>query len=153
MSKNPLYNICEVTLIYRNKVKAKERPKITSTKSAYEILAEVWDKNRIELIEQFKIILLDTSNRCLGVSDIATGGVNWCAADSKIIFATALKAKATSLILSHNHPSGNLQPSNEDLKLTHKLVEGGKLLDIRVIDHLIVTNDDYFSMSENGLMP
>ncbi len=70
----------------------------------------------------------------------------------RVIFATALKATATSVIVSHNHPSGNLQPSSEDIRLTKKLKEAGKLLEIEVHDHLIVTENSFYSMAEEGLM-
>jgi DNA repair protein RadC len=148
-----LFSITEVELIYRNKRKSHERPKVKTSTDAYELLINAWDMNRIELLEEFKILLLDRNSSCLGLSNISTGGVSACLVDPKIIFSTALKAKASAMILAHNHPSGNLAPSSNDFDLTRKLKEGGKLLEISVLDHLIVTNHGYFSMADEGEMP
>lgn len=148
-----LFSVTEVELVYRNKVNPCDRPKLTSSQHVYDVLLSAWDQNKIELMEQFSILLLDRSNHCLGVSLISTGGVSACAIDPKIIFATALKGRASALILAHNHPSGNLNPSPEDKRLTQKLVEGGKVLDISVLDHLIITPRGFRSFADEGLMP
>lgn len=143
----------EVELIYRNKVKYKDRPKVHSPDDAHAILRAAWDENKIEFQEQFRIILLDQSSSCIGVSCIGAGGISNCLVDPKIVFATALKSRASSLILSHNHPSGNLKPSQADIRLTEKLFRAGQLLDINVADHLILSADGYISMATEGLMP
>jgi DNA repair protein RadC len=148
-----LFTITEVALIYRNKVKPTDRRQIKTAADAYKILLATWDMNKIELVEEFKIVLLDRRSACLGVSSIASGGVNQCAIDAKLIFATALKALACRMILAHNHPSGSLQPSQADIKLTEQLVMGGKILSIDVLDHLIVTPHGYTSFADEGLMP
>ena len=148
-----LFQVNEIEIIYRNKIPYQDRIQITQSATAYEVLRQSFDANRIELVEQFKILLLDQKNNCLCLSDISTGGMAACIADPKIIFATALKAKAVGIILAHNHPSGNLQASSADLTLTRKLVEGGKLLDIAVLDHLIITPHNYLSLADEGLMP
>lgn len=153
LSLQHLFKVNEVEIIYRNTTPYQDRIQIKSSATAYEILRATWDENRLELVEQFKILLLDQKNNCLGVSDISTGSMSACLADPKVIFATALKARASSLILAHNHPSGNLQPSEADKVLTRKLKEGGKLLDIAVLDHLIVTPHNYCSFADDGLMP
>jgi DNA repair protein RadC len=148
-----LYSINEVELIYRSKTRAVDRPQITKSKDAYSLLLQSWDMNKIDLLEEFKIILLDRKSSCIGVSNIATGGITGCVVDPKIIFATALKARATGIVLAHNHPSGNLKPSEEDLKMTKKLQSGGKILDISILDHLIVTSESYSSLADEGLIP
>ena len=148
-----LYRVNEVEIVYKNRIPFEDRIQITSSSTAYDILRQSWDDNRIELVEQFKILLLDRRHTCLGVSDIATGGITGCLVDPRIIFATALKTRASSLILAHNHPSGTLKPSEADLDLTRKLMQGGKLLEISVIDHLIVTPHRYCSLADDGLMP
>jgi len=151
LSRQSLFSVSEIELVYRNKVSPIDRPKIKSAASAYDILVHAWDMNKIELVEQFMILLLDRSNACLGVSHISTGGISACLADPKIIFGTALKARASGIILAHNHPSLNLRPSEEDLNVTRRLYEGSKLLDINVLDHLIVTPHKYYSFMEEGL--
>lgn len=90
---------------------------------------------------------------CLGISEIGIGGISSCVADPRPIFATALKGKASKIILAHNHPSGSLEPSKADKDITLKAVNGGKLLDIAVLDHLIITSGSYKSFADNGLMP
>ena len=148
-----LYTVNEIEIVYKNKIPYQDRIQITQSGTAYEILRQCWDENRIELVEQFKILLLDRRHHCLGVSDIATGGITGCVVDPRIVFATALKTKASGLILAHNHPSGNLKPSQADIALTRKLLEGGRLLEISVLDHLIVTPQKYCSFADDGFMP
>lgn len=148
-----LYKVTEVELIYRGKTRASDRPRVTSSREAYEILKGTWDQNRIELLEQFKILLLDRRHACIALSEIATGGVAGCVADPKIIFATALKARASGIILAHNHPSGNLMPSTADMDLTKRLVRAGKFLETQVLDHLVLTKEDYYSFADEGVMP
>lgn len=147
------FKVTEVQITYRNKVPLKDRVKVTHSGAAHELLRKSWNENKIELVEQFKILLLDQQNNCLGISEIGTGGLAGCMADPRLIFAMALKGKASSLILAHNHPSGNLTPSEADLQLTRKLRDGGRLLDIAVLDHLILTPESYRSLADEGLMP
>lgn len=146
-----LFSVTEIDIVYRNRIKPTDRPKVSSASRAYDVLMNAWDMNKIELVEQFNILLLDRGNSCLGISNISTGGVSACFVDPKIVFATALKARASGLILAHNHPSGNLKPSEADIQLTRKLREGGKLLDLSVWDHLIVTPTSYYSFADDGL--
>jgi DNA repair protein RadC len=150
IDKASLFSVSEVELIYRNKINPNDRPRVTEVRHAYDILLSAWDMNKIELIEQFHILLLDRGNKCLGISKISTGGISACLVDPKIVFATALKAKASGLIMAHNHPSGSLTPSTADIDLTKKLREGAKLLDLNVMDHLIVTPRDYYSFASDG---
>lgn len=148
-----LYTVNEIEIVYKNKIPYQDRIQVQSSSTAYEILRQCWDENRIELVEQFKILLLDRRHTCLGVSEIATGGITGCVVDPRIVFATALKTRASGLILAHNHPSGNLKPSESDISLTRRLLHGGKLLDISVLDHLIITPHQYYSFADEGLMP
>lgn len=148
-----LFSVTEIELVYRNKLKASDRPKIRTSKDAYDLFMRSWDLNKIELVEQFKVILLDRRNASLGVPTISTGGITGCVVDARIVFAAALKARATGVILCHNHPSGNLQPSEADLELTSRLFHGGKLLDISVLDHLILTNEGFTSCADEGFRP
>jgi len=90
------------------------------------------------LIEQFKVILLNRANKVLGIFDVSTGGSTATVAEPKIIFVAAIKANACGIIVAHNHPSGNLSASHSDIQLTRKLKDGGKLLEIPVVDHLMI---------------
>lgn len=143
--------IAEIELVYKTNVPPSKRPVIQTSKSAYELLLSSWDKDKIEFVEQFKVILLNRSNRVLGISTISTGNVSGTIADPKLIFVTALKANACGIILAHNHPSGNTKPSKADELLTAKIKSGASFLDINVMDHIIVTTEGYYSFADEGM--
>lgn len=151
-SQISLFQVAEINVSYKPKFKSSERPKVNSSKEVYEVLYNNWDMSRIELQEQFKILLLNRANRVLGIYEVSTGGTSGTVADPKLIFSTALKSCAASIILSHNHPSGNLKPSQADINLTKKIKAGGELLDIAVLDHVIVTPEGYYSFADEGLL-
>ena len=152
MVQSELFNVAEVEITYSPKFKVSERPQINSSKQAYQILIQQWDKGKIELIEEFKILLLNRRNRVLGIVHISSGGFSGTIADPKVIFSAALKASASGIILCHCHPSGELDPSREDIALTNKLSNGGALLDLKILDHLIVSKDSFYSFTDEGLM-
>jgi len=108
--------------------------------------------DKIELLEEFKILLLNRRNRVLGLMDISQAGLSGTVANPKVIFAAALKCCASGIILAHNHPSGELDPSREDTALTNKIKAGAELLDLKVLDHLIISKDRYYSFADEGLM-
>jgi len=147
-----LSKVAEVKLTYRSKVKPSERPQVTSSSDSYRILQQTWDTGKMEFVEQFKVLLLNRANRVLGVYELSTGGVAGTVADPKLVFVAALKACASAIILSHNHPSGNLKPSVADLALTRKMKQAGEVLDITVLDHIILTSESYYSLADEGLI-
>jgi DNA repair protein RadC len=127
-----------------------QRKSIRSSKEAFEsVYALASDLS----YEKFWIILLDQAQQILRIVEISEGGITGTVADPKKIFRLALETGATNLILCHNHPSGQLKPSQADTHLTQKIFSEGKLLDINVLDHIIVGRDDYFSFADNGIMP
>jgi DNA repair protein RadC len=148
---HPLYNVAEIEIHYRSSIDPYDKVYLGQSEHANTLLRGTWDDNKICLLEQFKILLIDVSGHCFGISEIATGGKTHCVVDPRIIFSTALKANASNIILAHNHPSGNLTPSSADIKMTNELVQAGKLLEINVFDHLIITDKDYYSFADNGL--
>lgn len=152
--KETLGYVAEIKISYSNKISSKERPKITQSDDAIKIFHETWEEGTIGLYETFKILLLNRVNKVLGVFTVSKGGISGTIVDSKIIFATALKAAACSIILCHNHPSGNLKPSQQDNIITKKLVDGGRLLDIQVLDHLIISDDfnEFWSFADKNMM-
>lgn len=152
MTKDILNQISEIKLTYTRKVKADDRPQVKSSQDAYQLFRENWDDLTINLFEEFKIMLLDRNNRCMGIVPISKGGVSGTIVDPKLVFAAALKARACSIILGHNHPSGNKTPSQADKVLTQKLVNGGKLLDLSILDHIIVTEEAYTSFADLRLI-
>jgi DNA repair protein RadC len=126
-----------------------ERKRIQSSKDAYELLqAFISDSN----YEQFVAILLNRSNQIIKVAAISDGGVSGTVVDPKRLFKIALEANASSVIVGHNHPSGNVVPSSQDIALTTKLKNAGNFLDIAVLDHLIVGDEKYFSFADEGKM-
>jgi DNA repair protein RadC len=117
-----------------------------------ELFKRYWDKNKIDFIEEFKLMLLNRANRVLGIIDVSKGGVSGTVADPKVIFAAALTRNSCSIIISHNHPSGSLKPSRQDEEITQKIKNGGLFLDIKLQDHIIVTSESYFSFADEGLL-
>ncbi len=150
--KNTLNLISEIKLTYTRKVKASDRPKVNSSQEAYNLFRNNWDNMTINLQEEFKIMLLDRNNACIGIVPISIGGVSGTVVDAKLVFAAALKARACALILGHNHPSGNLKASPADRSLTNRLAEAGGLLEIPVLDHIILSNEGYLSFADKGFV-
>jgi DNA repair protein RadC len=150
--ENKLYQVAEIQLTYKSNVKPSQRPRITGSKDAFNILKENWDHGKIELVEQFKALFMNRANKVLGILDVSTGGVTGTVADPRVIFAAAIKAGACGFIVAHNHPSGNLLASQSDIELTKRLKEGGKILEIQLLDHVIVTTEGYFSFADEGLI-
>ncbi len=144
--------VAEVELIYKSKVKASERPKITCSKDAYEIFLKHWDADKLEFVEEFKVILINRANKVLGICSLSIGNVAGTIADPKQVFTAALKANASYVVVCHNHPSGNLKPSHADEVLTHKMREAGRFLDLPLLDHLIIAAEGYFSFADEGLI-
>ena len=102
--------------------------------------------------EEFHVLLLSRSNKVIKREFISRGGVSGTVVDPKIIFKVALEHLASSIILCHNHPSGNLRPSDQDISLTKKLKEAGNLLEIPILDHVIISDSGYFSFADEGMM-
>lgn len=144
--------VAEVELVYKTTVKASERPLIKSSADSYKLLLDIWDGNKIEMQEEFKVLFLNRGNRVIGVYDASTGGICGTVADPRLILAAALKSLAVNLILAHNHPSGNLKPSRADEELTSKINEAAKFHDIKVLDHIILTPQQYYSFADEGLL-
>lgn len=142
--------ISEISVSYTNS--KQKKLKVKNSKESYDILLNSWDKNIIELQEEFKILLLNRSNTVLGVYSLSKGGVSSTVVDPKLVFAVALKCNASSIIISHNHPSGNLKPSGADITLTKKLKTAGKYLDIELLDHIIITKNGFYSFLDEGLI-
>ena len=129
-----------------------EKIKVSNSETAFKLFNSNWNRSTLELQEEFKILLLNRASKVLGIYPVSKGGVSGTLVDAKLVFSVALKCNASAIILAHNHPSGNLNPSESDKSLTKKLESAAKLLDIRVIDHIIITRLDYFSFADEGLI-
>lgn len=133
----------------RQLLNIKDRPQVRGSKEVYQVIAPIlMDLHH----EEFWIVLLNRANRVTGKVKISSGGVSGTVVDAKIVFRKALEERATSIILCHNHPSGNLRPSQADIDLTKKLRNAGQNLDISVLDHLIISEKGYFSFADEGLL-
>lgn len=117
-----------------------------------DILRRVFDKDEINIYECFYILLLNNSLKVQGYAKISQGGITETTADPRLIAKYAVDSLASNVVLAHNHPSGNKTPSNKDRLLTDRVTKALQLLDVRVIDHIILTDSDYFSFSDSGLL-
>ena len=127
----------------------KDRPEIRGSQDAYNAIAPML----IDLHhEEFWILMLNRGNQVLKRVQVSQGGVAGTVVDAKIIFKRALEIPASAIILCHNHPSGNLRPSMPDIEITKKIKTGAELIDIKVLDHLIVSERGYFSFADEGMM-
>ena len=126
-----------------------KKVKIASSKDAYQQLFPLMvDK----FVEEFWILLLNQNNRVLSKHLISTGGVSGTVADIRIILKKAIDELASGIILSHNHPSGNTQPSQADRKLTRKIMEAAQWMDVKVLDHIIIGDEDYYSFADEDTL-
>lgn len=125
---------------------------IKQSKDAADIFRQVWDKDSLEIYESVICIFLSRANKTIGWLKVSQGGLSGTVVDNRLILATALKGLAQGMILCHNHPSGNTEPSEADTKMTRKLKESCELLDIALLDHIILTTDSYYSYADHGMM-
>lgn len=133
----------------RRRSKPDATASVRSSRDAYQLLAgEIEDLRH----EEFKVLLLKRNNRVIRLGHVSSGGVSGTVVDPKIIFKQALDAQASSIILCHNHPSGNLKPSQADIDITKKIVASGKMLDIQILDHIIISDSGYYSFADEGLL-
>lgn len=144
--------ISEIELTYKPVVQKQERIKITNSHDAYKVVLSNWNLNTIELHEEFKVLLLNRANEVLGVHTVSKGGITATIVDIRILFAVALKSASTSIVLAHNHPSGNLKPSEADKRLYEKVKKASEYLDVQVLDNMIITKDDFYSFADKAVL-
>jgi len=140
----------EAKIQYLVRVPAKQRTKISDSKTAFNVLKQYYpEESRWQEIAH--VLYLDRANKVIWVSKLSEGGLTGTIMDPKVIFMKALKCLAHGIIVCHNHPSGNVKPSEADIQLTHKLIDAGKFLDMAVLDHIIIgEGDNYYSMADSG---
>ena len=143
--------LSEIKVSYSSKVKYSEMKTITTSKDVEETFRNIWSSG-MEFREEFYILLLNRANKVKGYFLVSQGGLSGTVVDPKIIFSVALKCQASGIVMAHNHPSGNTKPSQQDIDLTKKIVAGGKLLEISVLDHVILTTDSHYSFSDEGMI-
>ena len=140
--------ISEVKLTYKTKVKPSERPKVLDSKTSYQILLRAFDTETIELCESMKLLLLNRADKVSGIMDVSNGGISGTITDVRMIMQCAILTGASGIILCHNHPSGNLEPSAEDSAATYRIKKAYEVMNIQLLDHIIVTPESYFSFAD-----
>jgi len=126
-----------------------EKIQITNSQETYKILAPFLADLQTE---EFWAVFLNQNNRVISKTRLSSGGINQSVVDIRILFKNALEHFATGIIVAHNHPSGNLKPSQEDLKITKQIAEAGKILNIQLLDHLILSQNSYLSFADENLL-
>lgn len=144
--------VSDISLVCYPKVKHADKPVIRRSADACDLFREKWDMGTIHLHETAKAMFLNRTARVNGIITVSTGGITGTVVDARIILVGALLNNATSIILAHNHPSGSLKPSPQDEMLTQKIKQAAAFHDIAIVDHLIITADGYFSMSDEGML-
>jgi DNA repair protein RadC len=142
--------ISEISITYKPNHYTKEA--LSSVTNAADILRMFWNPETIEYYEECKVLYLDRANHILGVYNVSRGGLNGTVMDVRMIYQGALKANAHSIIVSHNHPSGNREPSELDRTITQQIKSAGEFLSIKLLDHIIMTKDSYLSFKDNGYL-
>ena len=142
----------EVKLKFYKSTRKKFLGKVTSSKDAANFIRSVYKRGEIQLQEQFVVLYLNRANHIIGYYKHSLGSISGTIVDVRLILSAALNSASSAMIIAHNHPSGNLRPSQADEVLTKKIVEAGKLMDIAVLDHLIITKDSYLSFADESLL-
>ena len=146
-----LKKVAEITISY--KPTNRTMPIVVTSFDSYIELKEFFPEDLISLQEQFVVMYLNKGNRVLGVYKLSKGSITGTVADVRLILGTALKAAACSIVLCHNHPSGSLKPSNADIQITEKIKQAAVLMEIKLIDHLIISPENkYYSFADQGII-
>lgn len=147
-SINQQWIVSEVELNYVRREPT--RVKISSSRNAHKVFEQVWADGKMDLLEQFWVLFTNRANEVLACSLLTSGGITGTVVDLRILFATALKLNAVGIVIAHNHPSGQLLPSSQDISITKKIKSAGEMLDIPLLDHMIMTSEGYYSFADNG---
>lgn len=142
--------VAEIKVSYSNT--NPDRVQVTNSQKMFEVIMKHWDLDILEYQEQMKVILLNRANIVLGIYEMSKGGISGTVVDIRIILSVALKCNASGIILVHNHPSGNLIPSEADKSITRKLKNACNLLGFVLIDHFIISRNNFYSFKQDGLL-
>ena len=143
--------IPEIKISFKiDKVTKSEMTQISSSKDGYNVFREIFNADTIDWVEEAIVLCLNRANKVVGFYKLSVGGMSGTVMDPKIVFTVALNCGASSIIVAHNHPSGNLNPSDADVRITQKLKGAGELLDIQLLDHIIITDEGYYSFGDEG---
>ena len=146
----PFFTVGEIKAVYLPATRPKSQ--VNCSKDAYNVLLECWEEGQIEYKESLYGLFLNKANYVIGWRQLSNGGLSGTVADPKVVFQHALLANACALIIAHNHPSGNLKPSQADIQMTKKIKECGSMLDLPILDHLIITKYGFYSFADEGAL-
>lgn len=147
---NTDYKVAEVELSYKNRVPYKDRKKVLTSEDAYNLLVNNHDDDTIDYTETFKVLYLNQASQVVGCFTLSQGGITSTCVDVRNVMQGALLTNAIAMVLAHNHPSGNTRPSREDDRITNQITKAGELLNIRVLDHIIFTREQFYSYNDEG---
>lgn len=142
----------KISLSFDKNVKKSELFKIGSSRDAADIFREVFNADTFHWCEEVVMLCLNNSNKVVGFYKISSGGITGTIIDVRMVFTVALNCAATSIIIAHNHPSGTLTASEADKQITRKLKQASEFIDIKLLDHLILTDESYFSFADDGIL-
>ena len=142
------YTVGEVELSYKPKFKSLHQ--VTCSEDAYKYLLPTYKEGTICYKEYFKVLFLNQAKQVLGYTLISEGGITETCADVRVILQAALLTNSVAIILAHNHPSGNLKPSRQDMEITKQVKNTAQLMRIKVLDHRILTDTGYYSFADEG---
>ena len=144
------YKVAEVELSYKNRVPYKDRKKVLTSEDAYNLLVNNHDDDTIDYTKTFKVLYLNQASQVVGCFTLSQGGITSTCVDVRNVMQGALLTNAIAMVLAHNHPSGNTRPSREDDRITNQITKAGELLNIRVLDHIIFTREQFYSYNDEG---
>lgn len=144
------FSLPKLKLIVENPFPHTDRISIRTNQDAVDIFREIWEPGTLELYESVYVLFLNKSMRVLGFKRQSFGSIDGCVFDTRLILATALLSASTGIIVAHNHPSANTQPSMSDETVTRKLKEACELLNIKFLDHIILTANSFYSFKDEG---
>lgn len=139
-----------ISLHFDFEISPSDRIKIRDSKDSARTLRKLWNPNTLELQEHFGVLLLNNDNKVIGLYPQSSGGMTSTLVDVRLVMISALSCGALGIIACHNHPSGSVKPSISDRELTDKMRKAAETLDIRFLDHIILSTDKYFSFADNG---
>lgn len=145
--------VVKLSIKYDRLIPSSEMVIINGAEMATAVFRETWNLDHINYLEEFKVMFLNNANKLLGIMDHSMGGQTGTLVDVRIMLATALTVGSNAILLCHNHPTGKLKPSGADKQLTQKLFAAAELMDIRILDHIILTDESFYSFSDDGIMP
>ena len=142
-------NLAEVQISYSTKIKPADRQKVTCSSELYKILKTLYDPNRVEHVEEFFMICLNRANHVMAWHKLSTGGISGVVVDVRVVAQIAINTNSSGVVISHNHPSGEVKPSEQDRAITKKIKEALKLFEITLLDHIIYTPYSYKSFADD----